>query len=79
VVTPHTAVLGLTSDATQRQCAYRALIIETADSGEIEAIRLHVQRQHAYGTEGFRANIEAMLGRSAGPQKIGRPRKSAAT
>jgi putative transposase len=79
VVTPHAAVLGLASDATQRQCVYRALVMETVDPGEVEAIRLHIQRQHVYGTERFRANIEAMLGRSAGPQKIGRPRKSAAT
>jgi putative transposase len=52
--------------------------METVDPGEVEAIRLHVQRQHVYGAERFRANIEALLGRSAGPQKIGRPRKSAA-
>jgi putative transposase len=53
--------------------------METVDPGEVEAVRLHVQWQHVYGTERFRTNIEAMLGRSTDPQKIGRPRKSAAT
>jgi hypothetical protein len=47
VVTLHAAVEGLASDATQRQCAYRALIMETVDPGEVEAIRLHVQRRTA--------------------------------
>jgi putative transposase len=44
------------------------------DPAELEAIRPHVQRQHAYGPGRFRRAIEAQLGRSAGPQKIGRPR-----
>jgi len=35
---------------------------------EVEAIRQHVQRQHAYGTEGFRAVIETQLGRMAETQ-----------
>ena len=46
---------------------------------QVESIRRHVQRQHAYGTDRFRIAIETMLGRTAGPQKIGRPRKSKAT
>jgi putative transposase len=37
---------------------------------ELDAIRLHVQRQHASGTNRFRAMIEAQIGRSAGPRKI---------
>lgn len=41
-----------------------------------ECIRLHLHRQHAYGTERFREAIEVQLSRRAGPAKIGRPRKS---
>jgi putative transposase len=44
---------------------------------ELDDIRLHLQRQHAYGSERFRAAIEVQLGRRAGPAKIGRPRKLA--
>ena len=76
LVSPHSAYLALSHDPAQRQAIYRALVMETIDLTEVEAIRAHVQRQHAYGTDRFRAAIEAQLGRSAGPQKIGRPRKS---
>jgi len=44
---------------------------------ELDGIRLPLQRQHAYGTERFRAAIEAQLSCRAGPAKVGRPRKSA--
>jgi putative transposase len=78
LVSPHPAYLALSTNSAQRQHAYRALVMETVDPTEVEAIRQHVQRQHAYGTYRFRAAIEAQLGRVAGPQKIGRPRKSEA-
>ena len=78
LVSPHASYLALSDDATRRQHAYRALVMESVDPSEVDAIRQHVQRQHAYGTNRFRAAIEAQLGRVAGPQKIGRPRKSAA-
>ncbi|MEG3190801.1 hypothetical protein [Lysobacter sp. D1-1-M9] len=52
--------------------------MEAVDPAETEAIRLHLQRQHAYGCERFRRAIEAQLGRAAGPRKIGRPRKTQA-
>jgi len=79
LVSPHPAYLALSPNAAQRQLAYRALVMETINATQVEAIRQHVQRQHAYGTDRFRAAIEAQLGRSAGPQKIGRPRKSETT
>lgn len=76
LVSPHPDLLALSDDPEQRRCAYRAMVMETVDPEEVEAIRQHVQRQHAYGTDRFRIAIEAQLGRAAGPQKIGRPRKS---
>jgi putative transposase len=76
LVTPHSAYLALSSDLIQRQLTYRGLVMETLDPAEVEAIRQHVQRQHAYGSHRFRAAIEKQLGRTAGPRKIGRPRKS---
>lgn len=44
---------------------------------ETDAIRAHLQRQHLYGPDRFRRAIEAQLGRSVGPRKIGRPCKAA--
>jgi putative transposase len=43
---------------------------------DLDSIRLYLQRQHAFGSDRFRAAIEAQLRRRAGPAKIGRPRKS---
>ncbi len=72
---PHRAYLALSDDATLRRAAYRALLAESIDTAELDAIRHHVQRQHAYGSARFRAAIEARLGRRAGPGRMGRPRK----
>ena len=43
---------------------------------EIDAIRLHLQRQYFYGPDRFRRAIEAQLGRSLEPRKVGRPRQT---
>ena len=76
LVRPHPAYLALGANDEQRHSAYRALVAETATELEIENIRLHLQSQHAFGSQRFRALVEAQLGRRAGPAKIGRPRKA---
>lgn len=76
LLTPHSAYLALGRDSNERLHTYRELVMSVVDREEVEAIRHHIQRQHAYGPDRFRIAIESMLGRSAGPQKIGRPRKS---
>lgn len=48
LVSPHSAYLALAIDPAQRQQTYRALVMETVDPDEVNAIRRHVQRQHAY-------------------------------
>jgi putative transposase len=78
LLTPHPEYLALGSDPEERQRVYRQWAIATVKPDELTAIREHTRRQHAYGTDDFRARIEATLGRSAGPQKIGRPKKIAA-
>src|SRR5690606_34512856 len=60
--------------ATRKE-AYRRMVMDAVDPADVETIRRHLQRQHAYGSNRFREAIEAQLGRSVGPQKIGRPRK----
>ncbi len=68
--------LSLSINPVERQQAYRALVMDTVDPDELDAIRRHVQRQHAYVSNRFRVAIEAELGRPAGPRKVGRPSKS---
>ena len=43
---------------------------------DFEAIRLHLQRQRAFGSDRFRAAIETQLQRRAGPARISRLQKS---
>lgn len=78
LLTPHPAYLALGTDASDRQQAYRALVAEAPTQDDLELIRLRLQRQHALGSDRFRAEIEAQLARQAGPAKIGRPRKTEA-
>jgi putative transposase len=75
LLTAHADYLALGSNDDERRRVYRQWAMAAVDSDEVAAIRQQTQRQHAYGTEGFRANIEAALGRKVGPKKIGRPGK----
>lgn len=77
LLTPHPDYLALSHDLAMRRRAYRQMVMEAVDAADVEAIRCHLQRQHAYGSNRFRAAIGAQLGRSVGPQKIGRPSKEA--
>ena len=58
----------------ERRAAWRALVMETVDPDEPDAICPHVQRRHLYGPDRFRLIIEAQLGRAVGPSRIGRSR-----
>jgi putative transposase len=77
LIRPHPSYVDLAANPAERCAAYRALVEQAITPDELDSIRLHLQRQHAYGAERFRAAIEAQLSRRAGPAKIGRPRKSA--
>ena len=76
LVVPHELYLGLGRTPVERRAAYRELVAETIPAQETDAIRLNLQRQHAFGSRRFQAAIEAQLQRRAGPAKIGRPRKA---
>jgi putative transposase len=78
LLTPHPDYLALSADPAIRQQRYREMVMATVDAEEVDAIRRHLQRQHPYGPDRFRRAIEAQLGRTVGPQKIGRPRKPVA-
>ena len=77
LIRPHASYLALGSNVAERCAAYRAHVGQAITPDELDGIRLHLQRQHAYGTERFRAAIEAQLSRRAGTARVGRPRKSA--
>lgn len=76
IITPHQAMLALGQTPDERQQRYRQLVTQALAADEIDAIRRHVQHQFVYGSDRFRRTIEAQLGRSLGPKKIGRPRKA---
>lgn len=75
LLTPHARYLALGLDEASRLDAYRAWVAAAVSAEELELIRLRLQRQHALGTDRFRAMIEDQLQRRAGPAKIGRPSK----
>jgi len=73
LVHPHAIYAALGSTAEERQRAYAMLVAETLPDEDTAAIRDHLQRQHALGSDRFRASIEAMLKRRIGPGRPGRP------
>lgn len=75
LVQPHPSCLALGATAKTRHKHCRQLFREALNCEELETIRLHLQRQHALGTERFRSHVESMLGQRVGPARIGRPRK----
>ena len=79
VIRPHVNYVALGEITAVRHAAYRTLVRGAVSEQDLHAIRLQLQRQHALGSEGFRASIEAQLGRRAGPAKLGRPRKERET
>lgn len=76
LVRPHPVYYAFGAEADERRRRYRAFVMDDVTAEEIDAIRAHLQRQHVYGPDRFRLAIEAQLGRSVGPRKMGRPRKS---
>ena len=79
LVRPHASYLAMDRSPDRRRAVYRRWVMQPVDTTETDAIRLYLQRQYAYGSNRFRADIEAQLGRRAGPAKIGRPRKHSLT
>ena len=75
LVSPHADYLALSVDDMTRKQHYRTMVMDAVVAEDLDTIRRHLQRQHPYGTDRFRQTIEAQLGRTVGPQKIGRPRK----
>ena len=75
---PHPSWLAFEHDPIQRQQRWRAFVMAGITHDAPDPLRLCLQRQHPYGSDRFRAAIEAQLGRRCGPAKIGRPKKAKA-
>ena len=73
-LTPHPLYWELGADAMARQAAYRELFGVRLDRQSMDTIRHATNGNFALGNEGFKAEIEAMLGRRARPAHAGRPR-----
>ena len=79
LVRPHSAYVALGTNPEQRCKAYREFVAEAIGEIELDEIRLHLQRQYAFGPNRFRDAIEAQLDRRTGTAKIGRPKKMSAS
>lgn len=74
-LTPHAGYLALGRDASERETAYRRVLME-ALSGEVLAeIRSHMQQERALGSPAFRSMVEKALNRPVEVRPQGRPRR----
>ncbi len=66
--------LGMTDN--ERQAAYSRLFADRLDDAVLHTLRDATQRGWVPGSEHFRREVEAALGRPAGPPRRGRPPKA---
>jgi putative transposase len=79
LITPHQEYLNWGSNPAARQTAYRELIGEHLDEPQLTALRQHTQQQHAWGSDRFRQQIDALTQRAASVRPRGRPKKPSDT
>ena len=75
LLTPHEEYLALGGQKEERAAAYTALFCSELEAEEIKEIRSAVNGGFALGSERFKAEIAAMLGRRVKRLASGRPRK----
>jgi putative transposase len=73
LLTLHAAQLATGPSAQARGQAYRALLDEGVPEAEMQAIRLYLQQQRAWGRDDFRAMVESTTRRFATPRPAHRP------
>lgn len=71
--TPHPEYLSLGRCKQERQTAYRAMFHSHLGADLIEDIRSSVNKGLAFGSEGFKEDLEALYSRRLTPAKLGRP------
>ncbi len=74
LLTPHPAYVTLGSSTEARSQAYRTILREAVPDEDLEAIRLYLQQQRAWGRDDFQAMVQAKTQRFAGTRAAHRPR-----
>ncbi len=74
----HAAYLQLADDDDARRARYREWVAQGVTQGDLDEIRLYVQRQRALGSDRFQRAIEQRLSQRAGLGTPGRPKKRVA-
>lgn len=74
LLTPHPAYVALGTSPAKRGEAYRAILEEALSDAELQAIRLYLQQQRAWGRDDFQAMVQAKTRRFAGTRAAHRPR-----
>lgn len=73
LLTLHPVQLATGPSLEARGLAYRALLAEGVPDEELQAIRVYLQQQRAWGRDDFRAMVEATTRRFATPRPAHRP------
>lgn len=76
LLTPHPDVLALAEGAEARYRAYRSLFVTAVPVEQLESMRAHLRQRAAWGSEAFRAKVEASIERFAGVRPACRPARS---
>ena len=76
LVTPHEVYVALGATRIRRVAAYESLFGADLAAEDVDAIRLHVNKNCALGNDRFQRSIAAMCGRRASVAAIGRPRRA---
>lgn len=76
LVTPHPIFLELGESDRERRESYKSLFSDQISEDLLKSIRAETNSCLAIGNDKFKDQIEAMIGRSVRPAKMGRPRKA---
>lgn len=79
LVSPHSLYMEMGDSERDRCESYRSLFSGEIEPGLIDQIRTETNSCRAIGNDKFKDQIEAMIGRSVRPAKMGRPRKAIRT
>ena len=74
-LTPHAGYLAMGRDASERETAYRRVLMEALSDDVLTDIRSHTQQERALGSPAFRSMVERALNRPVEVRPQGRPRR----
>lgn len=77
LLTPHPTQQAFEAASHPPGSAYEALLREAMPDGELDAIRLYLRQQRAWGRDDFRAMVQSRTQRFASTRPAQRPRREA--